>query len=337
MNRIGQEKNGKLDRRQVLQVLGGGAAALAAGSVPFTTVTAEAASTVQAAGGGMTFPVVSIQHLSLQVGDYVKSRDFYMGVLGMRDAWDNGTQCAVDFGSPGIPSGLYIRAGRGEPGVGHIAFGATNILAHLEAMKVEMERRKLANIRPDGEHGWIADDPNGYMLNTWVPAEPSHAMFPGAASPCKDAESKECHDAFQAGLGDALKAVPKPDRISFKAFAFNYVVLNCKDLAKGREFYENLMGMKVIQNKPDQVILRFGSEALVLRPAGGDGTPYLKHYAFAVENYDHAAAKAELDRLGLNPKQHTDRSWTIMDPDGMQIEVAGWGLPEHIVNAGVLL
>ena len=331
----GNQAHPTMDRRQLLKTLGTGGAVLAAGSIPFAGAPREASA--QMAGEGMTFPVVNIQHLSLQVGDYVRSRDFYMSVFGMRDAWDNGTQCGLEFGSEGIPNGIYIRAGRGEPGVGHIALGATSITAHLGAMKTEMERRKLANIRPDGEHGWIADDPNGYMLNTWVPAEPSEAMFPGAASPCADAESKECHDAFQAGLGDALRAVPKPAKVSFKAFAFNYVVLNCKDLAKGREFYENLMGMKVIQNKPEQVILRFGSEALVLRPAGGDGTPYLKHYAFAVENYDHAAAKAELDRLGLNPKAHTDRSWTISDPDGMQIEVGGWGLPEHVIKTGVLL
>ncbi len=331
----------EMDRREVLQALGlGGATALAAGSVPFAIGAARAASAAQASGAGMSFPVANVQHLSLQVDDYVRSRDFYINVFGMRDAWDNGTQCALEFGSPEIPSGFYIRAGReGGPGlVGHIAFGITNIMPHLDAMKVEMERRQLANIRPDGEHGWIADDPNGYMLNTWVPAEPSHAMYPGAARPCAVAESAECHDAFQAGLNtEALEAAPTPDGSSFKAFAFNYLVLNCADLDKGREFYENCMGMKVIQNQADQVILRFYQEALVLRPAGGDGTPYLKHYAFAIENYDHAAVKAELDRLGHEAKEHTDRSWTITDPDGIQVEIGGWGLPEYIASTGVLL
>lgn len=330
----------RMDRRQVLQALGvGGVAAFATGSVPFTTGVARAASATQAGEAGMSFPVINVQHLSLQVEDFVRSRDFYINVMGMRDAWDNGTQCGLEFGSPGIPNGLYIRkvGEGGEPGVGHIAFGATNITAHLQAMKVEMERRQLTNIRPDGEHGWISDDPNGYMLNTWVPAEPSHAMFPGAARPCAEAESQECHDAFQAGLGEALKAAPTPDGSAFKAYAFNYVVLNCADLAKGREFYENMLGMKVIQNQPQQVMLRFGAETLVLRPAGADGKPYINHYAFAIENYDHAAVRAELDRRGLNPQSHTDRSWAIRDPDGLRIEVAGWGLPEHVASTGVLL
>jgi hypothetical protein len=44
-------------------------------------------------------------------------------------------------------------------------------------MKADMKRRGLANIRPDGERGWICNDPAGYMLNTWVP-EKDPAMFP---------------------------------------------------------------------------------------------------------------------------------------------------------------
>lgn len=343
---IARTESRTIGRRELLQTLGlgaAGAAFVACGTernaAEPEVAASESTTNTPSAGGarGMSFPVINVQHLSLAVGDYVKSRDFYVNVFGMRDAWDNGTQCAVEFGSPAIPNGIYIRAaGEGrELGVGHIAFGVPHITVYLDAMKVEMERRNLANIRPDGEHGWIADDPNGYMLNTFVPAEQSPAMFPGAARPCADAESQECHDAFQAGLGEHLEKAPKPDGSAFNAYAFGYVVLNCADVVKGREFYENMMGMKVIQDRPEQVMLRFGAETLVLRKT--EGEPYVNHYAFAIENYDHAAVKAELDRRGLDAKPHTDRSWTIMDPDGMQIEIAGWGLPEYVANTGLLL
>jgi catechol 2,3-dioxygenase-like lactoylglutathione lyase family enzyme len=334
---------GRMNRRHVLRALGLGAtgAALAACGPGGAGSDVSDSTDIPAGELGQTFPVVNVQHLSLAAADYVKSRDFYIKVFGMKDAWDNGSGCAVEFGSPGMPNGFYIRPVRedGEAGVGHIAFGIPNITVHLDAMKVEMERRKLENIRPDGEHGWISDDPNGYMLNTWVPAEPSHAMFPGAARPCRPApdgpgaDSAECHEAFEAGLNtEAIKAAPTPEGSSFKAFAFNYVVLNCADIAKGREFYENCLGMKVIYDQPDQAFLRFGQETLILRPAGADGVAYVNHYGFAIENYDHAAVKAELDRLGLAPKAHTDRSWTIMDPDGMQVEISGWGFAEYLAN-----
>jgi catechol 2,3-dioxygenase-like lactoylglutathione lyase family enzyme len=331
---------GKMDRRRVLQALGAsGAAALAAGAVPFATAAAQSARAIHTGAPGMSFPVLNVQHLSLQVADYVRSRDFYINVFGLRDAWDNGRQCALEFGSPALPNGLYIRrfGEGGTPAVGHIAFGVPNVTVHLEAMRLEMERRQLANIQADGELGWSADDPNGYELNTFVPAEPSHAMFPGAGRPCADAESQACHEAYEAGLGEALEAAPKPDGSAFKAYAFSYVVLHCADLVKGREFYENMMGMKVIQDHADQVLLRFGAETLALRPAGAGGEAYVNHYGFAIADYDHAAVKAELDGLGLDPAPHTDRSWTLMDPDGMRIEAAAWGFPEYLADTGVLL
>src|SRR6202035_1621031 len=93
-----------------------------------------------------------------------------------------------------------------KPGVGHFAFGTPNFAENKDAMKAEMERRQLTNIRPDGGMGWIAYDPAGYMLNTWVPVK-DKAMFPGAASPCEKADSATCKDAYEVGLKN-LASIP---------------------------------------------------------------------------------------------------------------------------------
>jgi hypothetical protein len=82
--------------------------------------------------------------------------------------------------------------------------------------------------------------------------------------------------------------------------------------------------MRVVSDKPDDCSLRFGGNTIVLRPAGSDQKPYCREYAFAVENYDAAKAKAELERRGLNPKPGASKgSWSIAHPDGLTIEVAG--------------
>ncbi len=47
---------------------------------------------------------------------------------------------------------------------------------------------------------------------------------------------------------------------------------------------------------------------------------------------DAEALLTELKRRGLEPKPDSKLAWTIADPDGIRIEVAGWGLPEHIAN-----
>lgn len=172
----------KLDRRQLIQGLGiTAAAALAATAVPGV---AAAVAAKAAADEGQVFPVVTINHLSLAVADYTKSRDWYVDLFGMRVVWDNGKMCALEFGSLTEPNGIYIRNTNPneKPGVGHFAFGTADYMVKRAAMKTEMERRGLKNIRPDGGVGWIAYDPAGYMLNTWVPIK-NKAMYPGAAEP----------------------------------------------------------------------------------------------------------------------------------------------------------
>lgn len=315
----------RVDRRQLLQTLGLGAAALATGVFP-ARLAAQAKS-------GKSFPVTTMNHLSYQCGpDYVKVRDWYVDLLGGRVAWDNGKQCEVQFGDPAKPEGLYIRSANagGKPTIGHFAFGIPNITTHISAMKVEMDRWGLKNIRPDGEHGWISDDPAGYMLNTWVP-EKDPAMFPGAASPCKVADSKECRDAFEAGLKNLAK-MPKPSGRGFTARYFTNIILNVPAdmLQKERDFYRDLLGMKVLSENAKRVTLKFGGDSLVLAGTLKSGEePYCNHYGFHVDNFDAAKVEAELKRRGLNPKANTRFAWTVNDPDGMTVDIAGPGFLEE--------
>ena len=109
----GDRELGRMNRRHVLRALGLSAtgAALAAcgpggGDVSDST-------DMPADELGQTFPVVNVQHLSLAAADYVKSRDFYINVFGMKDAWDNGSGCALEFGSPACPTAsTSARSGR---------------------------------------------------------------------------------------------------------------------------------------------------------------------------------------------------------------------------------
>jgi catechol 2,3-dioxygenase-like lactoylglutathione lyase family enzyme len=335
-------KSGRIDRRRILRALGLTATAGLAASVMPRAVDVIAAQAATPAG--RAFPVTTVNHLSYVATDYFKTRDWYIDLFGMRVVWDDGKGCALEFGDVKSPNGIYIRSlynSGDKPEINHIAFGIPNFMIHKEAMKVEMERWGLKNIRADGEHGWIADDPAGYMLNTWVP-EKDPAMFPGAARPCENAESAQCKAAYKSGLKN-LDKLPKPSGRGFKATSFSHIVLNVPeaDLSKERDFYRDLLGMKVIYDQPadpaknqgPQVFLRFGRNTLYLRPTSDPGEkPYCNHFAFVVENYDQNKVEAELNRRGLNPKPDSKLAWTIADPDGFRIEVAGWGLPEHIAN-----
>jgi len=329
-------ENGKIDRRQVLQRLGLVAAgAFASNAFPRNLALASAA---QSAGsGGKAFPVTTVNHLALSAASYAKSRDFYVELFGMRVAWDDGKQCALEFGSLTSPNGMYIRPTRpGEkPTVGHMAFGIPNFVSQKAAMKAEMVRRGVRNIRPDGEDGWSCDDAAGYLLNIWVP-EKDKAMFPGAAAPCEIAASEKCVAAWEAGEKN-LRAAPKPSGKGFQATSYSFIVLNVPDVSKERDFYRDLLGMQVIYDKPEgpsgACFLKFGQNTLWLRKtANPAGKPYCNQFGLLVTNYDHDAVESELKRRGFNPKADSKLSWSFVDPDGYRIAVSGAGFSEHIAN-----
>lgn len=329
---------GRIDRRQLLKALG-----LITGDLVFAAPAIRAAAEFGATlaqvstPGGKTFPVTTVNHLALSSNNYAKSRDFYVDLFGMRVAWDDGRGCALEFGSVTSPNGIYIRpAARGaKPTIGHIAFGIPNFLSQKAAMKAEIERRGLKGIRPDGEMGWSCYDPAGFPLDIWVP-EKDKAMFPGAAGPCKIASSPSCVAGWQAGQKN-LSASAKANGKGFKATSYSFIVLNVPDVAKERDFYRDLLGMKVIydnsKERNGECFLRFGQNTLQLRQtADPHAKPFCNQFGISIEKFQQDTVEAELRRRGLEPKPDSKLSWTIADPDGYQIDVSGPGFSQHIAN-----
>ena len=122
------------------------------------------------------------------------------------------------------------------------------------------------------------------------------------------------------------------------------LALMVPDVDKSRDFYTDLLGMKVIYYKPGDVLgvdtpggpvcfMKFGDNYLYLRKSQHpEHKPYVAHFAPAVENYDQAAVRADLIRRGYKPTADSKYGWSIRDPAGMRVEVAGKGLPEHVAG-----
>jgi catechol 2,3-dioxygenase-like lactoylglutathione lyase family enzyme len=147
-------EHGRLTRRQLIQTLAlGVTAASAVGAAP-----AAAA----AAAEGTTFKAIAVNHISYQVADYTKTRDFYAGLMGMKVTQDNGSQCYLTFGDHG--SWLLARNGRAgnpTPKVDHIAY--TIETWDKDKVKTELDRRGL-NPRVDTENSFHVKDPDGFDL-----------------------------------------------------------------------------------------------------------------------------------------------------------------------------
>src|SRR3954449_10900801 len=80
-------EQGRMNRRELIQGL--------------TIAAASALPLVPALGAEPAAPVVkatAVNHISYQVADYARSRDFYAGLLGMKVQNDNGRECELAFG-----------------------------------------------------------------------------------------------------------------------------------------------------------------------------------------------------------------------------------------------
>jgi catechol 2,3-dioxygenase-like lactoylglutathione lyase family enzyme len=144
-------ESGKMTRRQLIQSLALAAtAASAAGAAP------------AAAAEGKGFKAVTVNHISYQVADYTKTRDFYADLLGMKVTKDTGSQCNLLFGDTGswlLPRNA--RQGSTPPRVDHIAYTIDNW--DKNAVEAELKRRGL-QVRPDTENSFHVKDPDGFDL-----------------------------------------------------------------------------------------------------------------------------------------------------------------------------
>ena len=152
INRLLEEyEHGKVTRRHLIRTLAAAAAAAT-----------STAATVEAAPAN----ALSINHVSMQVADYTKTRDFYSGLLGMKISDDDGkTQCRLTFGDNIlIPRNASSRPG-GKVGVDHIAYTLANWDTDKTvkpAVEAELKRRKL-NIRVT-EGSFHVQDPDGFEV-----------------------------------------------------------------------------------------------------------------------------------------------------------------------------
>src|SRR4051812_3679206 len=90
-----------IDRRRFLRSIGTGiATAITYGAFGRSVIAADSAK--------QPLAVTTVNHLSYSSQNYKVTRDFYIDVLGMRDVWDDGTKCQLDFGPEEAPNSFYM-------------------------------------------------------------------------------------------------------------------------------------------------------------------------------------------------------------------------------------
>ena len=114
----------------------------------------------------------------------------------------------------------------------------------------------------------------------------------------------------------------------FQAVTVNHISYGTSDYGKIRDFYSDLLGMKVIQDSGKQAIMKFGNDSLLIARNTVDpaGKPYVDHICYTLANWDEKAVEAELKRRGLDPKLDTggnQRTFHVKDPAGFDLQIGG--------------
>src|SRR5207302_10921043 len=146
-------EQGKMTRRQLIQ----GLTVAATAAAGLNTVPTASAAPAE----GYVARVVSLNHVSYQVSDYKKCRDFYAGLFGMKVSRDDGMQCRLSFGD----NILIVRNRQPAGKVDHIAYTIANWDTDKSvkpAVEAELKRRGLQIRTTEGSfHG---QDPDGFEV-----------------------------------------------------------------------------------------------------------------------------------------------------------------------------
>ena len=167
-------ESGKMDRRQLIKSL----------AVAATAASAISPGIAEAQGHG--FKTIALDHISYQVTDYKRTRDFYADLMGMTVTDDNGSsQCWLRFGDAG--AGVIAR-NRRQPApadspvksvIDHIAFKIDNW--NTDRVKAELEHRGLApRLDTGGGDGYASfhvKDPDGWDLQISGDPRPGDPLY----------------------------------------------------------------------------------------------------------------------------------------------------------------
>jgi len=134
--------------------------------------------------------------------------------------------------------------------------------------------------------------------------------------------------ALTATAASAVSATPASDPV-FNAVGINHISFDVQDYRKMRDFYSDVLGMRVWADTGMGCRVQIGHVHLSFRNKTTN-TPRLDHMAIEIEKFDHKVIEAELNRRRIPWAYDPDTGVPKMkDPDGFTIQLAEEGGSER--------
>lgn len=124
-----------------------------------------------------------------------------------------------------------------------------------------------------------------------------------------------------AAAGSAATA--RAQTTPFKSTRIDHISRQVADLPRAIEFYEQVFGLKVLNEDKENKIVRMGVTSIIVSLHEKPPVEIVDHFAIAIEDFDKENVTAELARRGLKTEENLDYGFFVRDPEGFPVQIVG--------------
>jgi catechol 2,3-dioxygenase-like lactoylglutathione lyase family enzyme len=122
-----------------------------------------------------------------------------------------------------------------------------------------------------------------------------------------------------AAAGGAAPAAAQ--ETPFKSTRIDHISVQTSNLRRSIEFYQNIFGLKVLNEDKENEIARMGTTKVIVSLHHKAPHAIVDHFAIAIDGFDRDATTAALARHGLKAENNLDYGFYVRDPEGVPVQI----------------
>jgi len=122
-----------------------------------------------------------------------------------------------------------------------------------------------------------------------------------------------------AGSGTPAAAQTTP----FRSTRIDHISIQVTDMARSVRFYEQIFGLKVLNEDKENEIVRMGVTRIIVSLHRKPPVGIVDHFAIAIDGFNRDAVTAELAKHGLKAEENLDYGFFVRDPEGVPVQIVG--------------
>lgn len=122
-----------------------------------------------------------------------------------------------------------------------------------------------------------------------------------------------------ATAGGSLAAVAQ--ELPFKSVRIDHISRQVTDLTKAIAFYQDVFGLKVLNEDKENKIARMGVDKVIVSLHEKPPAEIVDHFAIAIDGFNKDTVTAELAKRGLKTEENLDYGFFVRDTEGYPVQI----------------